>query len=190
MESRFARARRTTRRTAGSRSTMWTLLGLAGALALPASLTGQATITFQTHGVANRTVVTNRAQILDFHHELTVESSGVAARSSGQRRYAPIRIRKAVDKSTPYIYKALTGAETLASVELAFPSRSGGGMVGTYTITLTNAKITSVTATMSEAGEPVEDISFTFESIRWSHSDGGATHEDSRVTGTRGRPSG
>lgn len=112
------------------------------------------------------------------------------------RTYPPVRIRKALDKTTPELVKAFT---QYLPIEATFTfyrtftdqaAQSGGGEDGTqpyFQITGSLGRIVSIrqgrSAPFGEATDdrfqlPVEDIEITFGQLQWTHSLASVEHID------------
>lgn len=118
-----------------------------------------------------------------------------SARATGERRYAPIRIRKRVDKSTPVIQQALTRNEVVeCRFEFRRPSPLGDGKVQHYfTVELTGGRIDSIKRRNPDTFDPAasrepftEWVSIVFNHITMTHETGSTSASDSWVHGTMG----
>lgn len=116
--------------------------------------------------------------------------------STGKRQHKPITLTVEIDKATPLLYNVLVNNENLKTVKIMYWStgsvQAGKAAAATgkeyqhYTITLTNANIASIdyrqphtkNAEMARLME-YTDVSFVYEKIEWSWTDGGITAEDS-----------
>ncbi len=120
----------------------------------------------------------NRAdsiQIDSFNQEM--------ARESGRIVHKQIVFTKAIDKSSPLLFKALSSDESVDSVEFRFfrPSISGSGAEEHFnTIKIENGKVESM-ITFTDLKYPFycEEVSFSFQDITWTDEIKGATHKDS-----------
>ncbi len=111
--------------------------------------------------------------------------SGVSAQQqagkgqgSGKRNYAPILIRKKIDKSTPLITKALCGNETIkATFKFYRPHPVKGELQQFFTIDISDARVASQDLVVPDetrggAGvEPMETITFTSANCRWVYTE-------------------
>jgi type VI secretion system secreted protein Hcp len=123
---------------------------------------------------------------LAFQHEIVSPRDAASGLPTGRRQHKPFTIVKPIDKSTPLLHKLLTNTEN-AQVTLQFYRKSPetGETQKYYTITLTNASVSSIrdwkpnTRDLSavRAGD-LQEISFTYQKITWTYEDGGVTHED------------
>lgn len=112
-------------------------------------------------------------------------ASGIA---TGRRSYEPLTIVKRIDKATPLIAKALTKNEKIDGVFKFFrPNPTGDGTTEQfYTVEIKNGRVAHqrqnvlVQAADSRLADeaPVEEIGFTFHTIKWTYTDGGVEHED------------
>lgn len=104
---------------------------------------------------------------------------------TGKRQHKPFTITKSVDKTTPLFYKALVNNENLTSCTIKFVRPSDAGTLDNYyTVKLTNASLASLDFKKGDAragagrfGE-YEEVSFTYQKIEWTITDGGITAQD------------
>lgn len=107
---------------------------------------------------------------------------------TGRRQHQPIVIVKEIDKSSPALWNALINNENLTSWVL----RVWLSAMGTapekeiYTISLTNANIVSISELMSDNSISAnsafpyrQQVSFNYQRIQWTWTDGGLTAIDS-----------
>ena len=111
-------------------------------------------------------------------------SSGMVA---GKRQYEPILIRKRIDKSSPLLVKALTQNQNVDGVFKFFrPSPSGDGTTQQfYTVAIKTGRIASIRQVVPDTIAPgsntqpaLEEVTFVFNTIRWTYTGGGITSED------------
>lgn len=119
--------------------------------------------------------------------EHTVRSDGRGGRSHGV-----YTITKTYDKSTPLLYRAFASSEP-CEVEFQYYSPNKLGTAGgtgvetlVYTVKLTNARITQINYKMPNNKNPeltryenYEEVSFTYDTITWTWTDGAVTATDS-----------
>ena len=107
--------------------------------------------------------------------------------ATGRRQYAPLVIRKRIDRSSPLLLKALVENQKIEGQFKFFrPSPAGDGTTEQfYTVQVKDGQVASVRQTVpntmsgASANEPpVEEISFVFKTISWTYTDGGISHED------------
>jgi len=123
-----------------------------------------------------------------FSNEIISPRDAASGLPTGKRQHQPLTIVKEVDKSSPQLWSALVNNETLVTWQLKFWS-AAVAPVGverqTYTIQLTNASIASMREYMPDNDDPnnaklplLEQISFTYQKIQWTWTDGGITASD------------
>lgn len=131
-----------------------------------------------------------------FHHEIVSPRDAASGLATGKRQHKPLTITKEIDKSTPLLYQALIDNENFSEVTLRFFTqdlRSAvtgiGKEIQHYTIRLTNANISSIVDDMANikiaenAKLPLlELITFTYQKIEWTWTDGAITATDSWET--------
>ncbi|HSN97677.1 MAG TPA: type VI secretion system tube protein TssD [Candidatus Nanopelagicales bacterium] len=119
-------------------------------------------------------------------HAIVGPRDPVSGRPTGKRMHKPFVITKEVDRSSPLLYSILCNNENVASFELQFytPDRTGIERQH-FTVRLTNANISGIDYRMSHTNNPYtaklplrEEVSFTYQRISWTWSDGNITAED------------
>ena len=130
----------------------------------------------------------NSILIHSFDNEILSPRDSASGLATGKRQHHPIVILKEIDKSSPRLWTALITNEVLTSWELDIwgPSATAPGTEAKiYTISLTNASIGSIHEFMAEddlpanLGRPLqEEITFTYQKIKWTWVDGGITATD------------
>ena len=105
-----------------------------------------------------------RIPVLSLRHQVTAPHDAATGIATGKRIHQPLTISKAVDKSTPMLYAALTTNETLPKVTIKWYRGSEN-----YFITeLTNATINSIEVKPGTPGGLVEEVSFSYQRISWT----------------------
>jgi type VI secretion system secreted protein Hcp len=98
-----------------------------------------------------------------------------------------LRIRKAIDRSSPLLLKALTDNQVVEGTFRFYrPSPTGDGTTEQfYTVAIKQGRVTSVRQYLPDTLDPgtvghppLEEVTFSFGSISWTFTDGGITHED------------
>ena len=124
--------------------------------------------------------------IFAFDHDIMSPRDIATGLPTGKRQHKPVKITKEIDKASPLLYTVLCTNESLTEVVFKFwkPSASGKEQQY-YTIKLTNANITSMKTffpNMLVAENTklphMEEVSFTYQKIEWTFTDGGITSED------------
>ena len=96
---------------------------------------------------------------------------------SGQRVHKPLVITKHTDPATPLLYQACASGEQMKTWQLDYYHINEKGQEELYyQISLENAIVVNIhhfkPHTMVESNKPMhdqEEVSFTYESITWSH---------------------
>jgi type VI secretion system secreted protein Hcp len=125
---------------------------------------------------------------LAMEHEIVTPRDASSGLPTGRRQHKPLTIVKPIDKASPLLMKLLANNES-ATVTLRFtrPDPNGGGKPQQYyTIKLTNAAVGSIRewkpntrdVSADRAGD-LEEISFIYQKIEWTWTEGGVTFEDS-----------
>jgi type VI secretion system secreted protein Hcp len=127
-----------------------------------------------------------------FDVQITSPRDAATGLATGKRQHQPITIVKEIDKSSPLLWNALVNNENLTTWELRFFSAGAVGIGAAaglerliYTITLTNANISSIQEAMLDNEIPAnaslpmrEEVAFTYQKIQWTWTDGGITASD------------
>lgn len=175
---------------------IYQLVLLASVILLPVNTWGAQTVHLKLTIDGN--LIEGESTISSLEREGTIEASGAGFSVSlpvdatggirGRHAYRPYVITKRIDKSSPLLFKALTLAEPVTSLEARYyrPSPGGAGAEEHFmTILLQDGLITSIIQTSEDAilaGEtapPVmETVSFIFNAITFTYEIGGVTHTD------------
>lgn len=118
-------------------------------------------------------------------HAIISPSVAGSGQSTGKRQHKPFTITKSVDKTSPLFYSSVITSETLNTCTIKFVQPSGTGAPDTYYIVkLTNATVGSIEFKKGDVrgaagrfGE-YEEISFTYQKIEWTITEGGITATD------------
>lgn len=134
----------------------------------------------------------NTIGVIAMDHTIVSPRDPQSGLPTGLRQHKIFTIRKELDKSSPVLWNILATSENLKTVTLQFwtpqisASSGVGAEVQNYTITLTNANIASMRMVKENIRNPelmkyadYEEISFTYESIVWTWTQGGITAGDS-----------
>ena len=135
-----------------------------------------------------------RAQSIEcvhYHQAIDTPSEVSSGKGTGRRQYGPLLIRKRVDKASPLIARALIQNSVVDAVFKFFRPRQDGTVEQFYTTHIRQARIASFSqyvpdvlepATASEP--PLEEVTFAFQSIEWTHSSSGVTYQDNWLHGS------
>ncbi len=123
------------------------------------------------------------SSVTAFEHQIVSPRDHATGMATGKRQHSPVVIRKEIDKASPKLYAALANNENLTEVILSFYRPGGKIAMGTsslwYEIKLKDVMISGIKTSTNEKGQPIEEISFNYQKIQWTFTDGGVTHEDS-----------
>jgi len=107
---------------------------------------------------------------------VTQPTDKAAGTPSGTRVHDAVRITKMFDKSSPLLYRALCSGEKLTKIVVKFYRVEGASETHYFTITLEDAIVTEVKASMpnfqdkSQAHlQQMEDVSFRYTKIIWEN---------------------
>lgn len=126
--------------------------------------------------------------VRSFTDQVITPRDAASGLPTGRRQHQPIVIVKEIDKSSPALWNALVNNETLTTWVLRV-WLSGAGTAPEkeiYTIALTNASISSISELMADNSIPAnsafpyrQQVSFTYQKIQWTWTDGGLAAIDS-----------
>jgi type VI secretion system secreted protein Hcp len=132
-----------------------------------------------------------KIMVIAAEHEVLSPRDASSGLATGKRMHKPFVITKELDRSSPLLYQMLVTNESIVEWELQFwaPALSAVSSVGTeiqrYTVTLGNASIADIKFHMLNNKNPelqryseYEEVSFTYQKIQWTWTDGGITTQD------------
>ncbi len=128
----------------------------------------------------------NEVLVQAMSHECSVPTDSQSGQPTGQRVHHPLTITKVFDKSSPMLYVALSTGEKLTKCVLKWYRTSTAGVQEHYfTTALEDAIITKIRAYMPNCQDPtqssfthLEDVSFSYRKIIWTHEVAGTSGED------------
>jgi type VI secretion system secreted protein Hcp len=115
-------------------------------------------------------------QVTAFEDEIISPRDAASGLPTGQRQHKPIKVTLELDQSAPLLYQMLANNENITALELKFWHPSPAGVESQfYSVKLTNASIAEIHASTSAdaAHTPMLDVSFTYQKIQWTWTDGG-----------------
>jgi type VI secretion system secreted protein Hcp len=124
--------------------------------------------------------------IIAYEHEVISPRDAATGLSTGKRQHKPFRITKEIDRSTPMFFSALTRNEIMTEVLFQhFYTTKEGVETLLYTVKLINANLSGIRSWMHNTKDEstkalgyLEEISFTYERIEWSHEVGSTSAVD------------
>jgi type VI secretion system secreted protein Hcp len=129
-----------------------------------------------------------------FENEILSPRDPASGLPTGKRTHEPVSIVKEVDRSTPQLWAALVNNENLTQWRLDFwsadPAKEAAEKL-IYSVSLVNASIASIHEYMDDNQVPAQatlplqnEITFTYQKIEWTWTDGGITASDDWETST------
>jgi type VI secretion system secreted protein Hcp len=126
----------------------------------------------------------NSILVFAYQHEMSTPFDAKSGAATGKLQHGVLKITKELDKSSPLLLKAWSGNETMTEFTLRFwEPKPTGAEAQHFTVKLTNARIVGIKSLMQNNKDatlmkyPVmEEISFTYQRIEWTLTDGGITH--------------
>ena len=117
-----------------------------------------------------------------FTHNLNIPSDGNTGRLTGTRIHAPIMFQKEVDRTTPFLYKAITHNSRLKSAIIKnYFINDAGREVEYFNTIMENVKIVSITPDLypeASTQTHLETILLRYEKITWKYCEGNIIHAD------------
>ncbi len=119
----------------------------------------------------------NMILVYGLDHTIEIPTDTHTGLPTGQRIHGPIVVTKAVDPASPLLYQACASGEQMKSWQLDFYHINEKGMEELYfQVLLENAIVVKMRSykpvTFLPDNKPyhdMEDVSFTYEKITWSH---------------------
>jgi type VI secretion system Hcp family effector len=123
-----------------------------------------------------------------FSEKVSTAQDKVSKRPTGQRIYEALTIRKWVDKASPELQKALCDTMPCEGEFLFFrPAADDKRMEHYFTIKIERARVSAINRYLPDVSDgdiasagkpPMEQVSFVFGKITWTHVPGGKEHSD------------
>jgi type VI secretion system secreted protein Hcp len=168
-----------------------TLLALA-----PAHAALTAYLSMKANGAPIQGGVTQKGRegkiaVIAFDHEIKSPTDLPTGLPTGKAQHGTLTITKELDKSTPLLYQALVGNQTLSDWELQCwrPNLQAGGTGSEqqhYTVKLEGARVVGIRQRMPNNKNPelmrfetYEEVTFSYQSIEWIWIDGGISAKGS-----------
>jgi type VI secretion system secreted protein Hcp len=144
------------------------------------------TLTAESVGNIWQQAHTDEILVEAFKHTVMIPTDPQSGQPTGQRVHQPLTITKVYDKSSPLLYTALTRGERLSKVQIKwFRTTPEGTQEHYFTHELEDAVIVDMTSHMPNCQDPtvahfthLEDVTFTYRKIIWTHEVAGTSGED------------
>lgn len=126
-------------------------------------------------------------EVLEFQHEVRIPTDADTGALTGTRKHESIRLVKAFDASSPYLYKAVCAGQTFKEVLIKWYQISAAGEETEYFYhKLEGVKVTSVRPIVYNVKDPtkekyahLEEIQLRYEKITWTYAEGNLEASDS-----------
>lgn len=125
--------------------------------------------------------------VASFGHSVNIPADPQTGQPTGRRVHNPLRVVKAVDRTTPLLFQALVSGERLRTVEIRFYQLNSaiGQHEHFFTMLLEDAVMMSIAPSLipaAETSEMMEIVTFTYAKITWTQEiDGIESGDDWRV---------
>lgn len=130
--------------------------------------------------------------VIAVSHTIVSPRDPASGLPTSKRQHKPLVVTKELDRSSPILWNMLCTNENIPFLEIRFwtPQIKAATGVGSefqhYTLRLTNANIANINFAMLNNKNPelmkyaeYEEISFTYQKIEWTWTEGGITAGDS-----------
>ncbi len=119
--------------------------------------------------------------IIAFEHTIIMPFDSDTGDNTSPRKHSPFIILKAIDSSSPILEKACCNGEILQSIKISLYNITDLGQEREYyRYTFGRAKVVSISPTAntnSNAGH-LEQVAFSYQTIRWDYPDGNIAYKD------------
>jgi len=125
-------------------------------------------------------------EVLSLTHGLHMPSDGHSGKLMGTRVHRPLTIEKEIDRSSPYLYRAVaTGLPLQQAMLRWYRVNEAGNEVEYFNMTMKNVKVVAVSPVvpniktrLSEATNHNETVDLRYEEITWTYLDGNISFRD------------
>lgn len=106
-------------------------------------------------------------EILGFGSGVEVEVALGGGGGASKPQFFEITVSKKIDRASPLLFVNCATGKIFPIATLTMAKVTQSGVTDIFTIVLTNARITRIT-TNAQAGAVAEEVSLSFEKIRWT----------------------
>lgn len=123
-------------------------------------------------------------ELRDLIHNLCIPTDTATGALTGTRQHSAFCLTKAIDSSSPYLYKAVATGQTLQNAELKFYNIDYAGQeVEYFNIFMEGVKVISITPVMHDTRDcpgtgHLENIQLRYAKITWRIVDGNIQYTD------------
>ena len=126
-------------------------------------------------------------EVMEFLHDLHIPTDPHTGKLTGVRMHSPVKLIKAYDSASPYLYKACCEGQTLKEVTVKWYAIDDTGAEKEYFIhKLEEVKVASMKAHMPNTKDPnkekyvhLEEVSLVYGKITWTYVEGTLEYTDS-----------
>lgn len=124
--------------------------------------------------------------VLSYSHSVYTPVEASSGMLTGKRVHCPLRFTKAIDSSTPLLYKAMCTNEQVDDAIFRFFRYDPVAQleVHYFTIHLETGKITTITSFGADATNPTETVSIVYSQITWTWEEEGIEFTDNWIEET------
>ena len=157
-----------------------------GAIPVALSLTANGAA---VEGDSQQETTEGAIECTSFQSAVAARNAGGSGQATGRRTHEGIVIRKSIDRSTPFLAKALCNNEVIEGTFRFFrPNPNGHGTTEHYfTVEITNGRVARIHLVSPDGdahpGDPpfitaFEDVHFVYNEITWRYEITGTEHTD------------
>jgi type VI secretion system secreted protein Hcp len=125
-------------------------------------------------------------EILEFEHEVRTPTDPDTGKLTSTRKHEAIRLLKAIDASSPYLYQAVCRGATFNEVVIKwYRINDAGAETEYFSHKLEDVKICSVRPIMHNVKDPskekfehMEEVQLRYKKITWTYADGNLQSSD------------
>lgn len=123
-------------------------------------------------------------ELRDLIHNLSIPTDDATGKLTGTRQHSAFSLTKAIDSSSPYLYKAVATGQTLHSAEFKFYHINDAGQeVEYFNILMEGVKVISITPIIHDTRDcpgtgHMGNVSLRYAKITWKILDGNIQYTD------------
>ncbi len=116
------------------------------------------------HGGSTRSHHNGWTEVLSVNFNCIAPFDAASGKTTGRRKHDPIIIKRELDGATPGLFQLCATKEALSSIIIDIVEAEGNGWERTtHTITLTNARISSIVPRIGARGHATHELTIEFE---------------------------
>jgi type VI secretion system secreted protein Hcp len=130
-------------------------------------------------------------EVIEFHHEVRIPTDPDTGKLTGTRKHEALAFVKAIDASSPYLYKAVCEGQTFDIVEIKWFRIDDSGTEKEYfNHKLEKVKVCSVKPVMHNVKNKdferfvhMEEVCLRYQKVTWTYLEGNLQASDSWMEG-------